>query len=77
MAGLLIREIPEDLHRKIRGLATSSGRSMAAEVVILLRDALDDGAGPPTIEQLDAIRVRGRKKLTHGLVDKARKEGRP
>jgi plasmid stability protein len=77
MAALLIRNMPDEIHAKIRGRAAASGRSLAAEAVFLLADALDDGAGPLPLEQVDALRIRGRKKLGQDLLDRARREGRP
>lgn len=77
MAGLLLRDIPEALHEKIRKRALANRRSLASEAIVILQQALDDRAGPPSLEEIDAIRVRGTGPLTQELLDKAREQGRP
>jgi antitoxin FitA len=44
MPTLYVRNMPEDLYRKIRTSAASKRRSMAAEVVVLLEEALEQEA---------------------------------
>lgn len=40
MSGLLIRQLPNELHRKLRMRAKQNRRSVAAEVIVLLEVAL-------------------------------------
>jgi len=69
MAELHIRNLPPELHQRLRERATSDGRSMSAEVVTLLRDALQ----PPHTKSaqqragVERLRdIRGRNDLPDG-----------
>jgi plasmid stability protein len=42
MAGLLLRDLPDILHRKLKARAIQNRRSMAKEVIIILEHALTD-----------------------------------
>lgn len=42
MAGLLLRDLPDILHRKLKARAIQNRRSMAKEVIIILENALTD-----------------------------------
>jgi len=77
MPGLLIKDLPDDLHRRLKARASARGRSMSREVMVILAEALEDRAGPPTLAEVDGLRVRGRRPLTQDLLDEARKTGRP
>jgi len=44
MPTLYVRNFPEDLYRKVRSLAAKRRRSMAAEVVVLVENALEGEA---------------------------------
>ena len=77
MPGLLIREVPPELHKKLKQRARAHRRSLGREALVLLEQALEDPAGPPTLEEIDKMRVRGAKPLTQDLINRARKKGRP
>ncbi|MCK6526683.1 hypothetical protein L6R50_03735 [Myxococcota bacterium] len=77
MPGLLIKDLPDDLHRRLKARASALGRSMSREVMVILAEALEDRAGPPTLAEVDRLRVRGRRPLTQDLLDEARTTGRP
>jgi plasmid stability protein len=77
MPGLLIKDLPADLHRRLKARAGARGRSMSREAVAILAVALEDRAGPPTLDEVDRLRVRGRRPLTQDLLDEARGTGRP
>ncbi len=77
MAGLLLKDIPPTLHERLRARAAAHRRSLSAEALTILEEALEDRAGPPTLAEIDAMRVRGRVPLTQELIDAARREGRP
>jgi plasmid stability protein len=77
MAALLIKDLPPRLHRKLKIRAEANRRSVTQEVITLLEQALEDRAGPPQIEAVDALRIRGRRPLTQDLLDRARSTGRP
>jgi plasmid stability protein len=52
MSSILIKDIPEELHRRLREAATRDHRSLSKEVIALLEGALADRpAGlPPPLE---------------------------
>jgi plasmid stability protein len=77
MPGLLIKDLPADLHRSLRARADAHHRSIAREALCILEDALADRAGPPPLDEIDRLRVRGRRPLTQALLDSARDSGRP
>lgn len=77
MPGLLIKDLPEELHERLRARAGAHHRSMSREVVAILEEVLADRAGPPALEVLDRLRVRGARPLTQDLLDDARRTGRP
>jgi len=76
MAGLLIKELPSELHRKLKKRAEANRRSLSSEAITILETALDDRSGPPTLEQIDKLRVRGRRPLTQSIIDRARRRDR-
>ena len=77
MPGVLIRDVPDEIHNKLKARAAANRRSLGREALVLLEQALEDRVGPPTLEQIRAIRVKGAKPLTQELLDEARKTGRP
>jgi plasmid stability protein len=77
MAGLLIKDLPEDLHRRLKERAAAHRRSMSREALLILEESLRDRAGPPSLDEIDDLRVRGDRPLTQRLIDQARGSGRP
>ncbi len=72
MPALVIKNVPADLHRKLKEQALRHHRSMTREAVALLEAALAHG---------DAVRetpapYRGAFRLTDDFVDAAKREGR-
>jgi plasmid stability protein len=57
VATLHVRNVPDDLYQQIRGRAETSSRSLSAEVVVLLRGALQE-KNPPVAEILADIHRR-------------------
>ena len=57
MATLHVRNVPDEIYERLRERAEASNRSLSAEVVVLLRGALDDRR-PSQREVLDEIRRR-------------------
>jgi plasmid stability protein len=76
MAGLLIKDLPEVLHRKLKARAAANRRSLSAELITILEAALDDRSGPPTLEQIDSMRIRGARPLTDAILERARRDRR-
>lgn len=77
MAALVIKDVPPGLHERLKLRAAACRRSMAAETLCILERALADRAGPPTLAEVDALRIRGAGPLTEELLDEARRSGRP
>jgi len=77
MAGLMIRDLPVDLHEQLRRRASDNRRSLSREVIVILESAFEDRAGPPRLEDVDEMRIRGARPLTQDLIDRARAVGRP
>ena len=77
MAKILLRDVPDDVHERLREQADANRRSMNQEAVHILEEALRDRAGSPSLEKLDELRIRGRGRLTDALLREARESGRP
>ncbi len=77
MPGLLIKMLPDDIHARLKKRAAENRRSLSSEVILLLQEALADRAGPPTLADLDRMRIRGGRPLTQDILDDARQAGRP
>jgi plasmid stability protein len=76
MPGVLIRDVPDELHEKLKVRAEAHRRSLGREALVLLEQALSTPAGPPTLEEIDSLRVEGARPLTQELIDSARQAGR-
>lgn len=77
MPGLLIKNLTDELHARLKARASVNRRSLSSEALLLLEQGLADPAGPPPLEELDRLRVRGALPLTQDLLDRARSTGRP
>lgn len=76
MAGLLIKDVPRDLHRKLKARAAANRRSLSSEALTILESALHDRSGPLTLAEIDRLRTRGRRPLTDAVLERARKRDR-
>jgi plasmid stability protein len=76
MAGLLIKDLPTALHRKLKARATANRRSLSGEAITILETALHDRSGPPTLDEIDQLRAHGRQPLRQAIVDLARRRER-
>jgi len=76
MSGLLIKDLPGELHRKLKARAAANRRSLSAEALTILESALHDRSGPPTLDEIDGIRLRGARPLTQALLDRAKRDRR-
>lgn len=74
---MLIKEVPDNLHRRLKERAAANRRSLSREVLVMLETAMAEPAGPPTLEEIDRLRVTGARPLTQDLLDRARAAGRP
>lgn len=72
MASLVIKDLPADLHARLKAQAAKHHRSMTKEAVSLLEAALD---GARRVEEPPPV-YQGRFPLTTPIIDKAREDGR-
>jgi plasmid stability protein len=72
MTGLVIKELPAGLHRKLKQRAARHRRSMTKEVLAVLERAVGEEARP----QAAPAPFKGRVALTDGFIARARRQGR-
>ena len=77
MASLMIRDLPETLGERLKERAKANRRSVSKEALVILEEALGRESRPPSIEEIDKLRVRGARPLTQEILDEARGSGRP
>lgn len=77
MASLMIRDLPETLRERLKERAKANRRSVSKEALVILEKALGRGNRPPSIEEIDELRVRGARPLTQEILNEARGSGRP
>ncbi len=70
MPSLVIKDIPDTLHRRIKEEARKHRRSMTQEVLIILEESLE------VVPVSYPNPVKGRIPLTQSILDKAIEEGR-
>lgn len=71
MPSLVIKNLPEDLHRRLKQQAERHHRSMTREAVVIL----SEGVGPSTTREAPAP-YKGKFPLTEAFIDEAKREGR-
>lgn len=71
MSGLLIKDFPSTLHRKLREQAQRHHRSMTKEAIALLEQSLTGTANREVPQPL-----KGSFSLTDAFIEQARHEGR-
>ena len=76
MASILIKDVPDGLHAKLKARAQQKRRSMAKELLEILAGTLDDRAGPPSLAEIDRLRVSGARPLTQDVLDTALRRAR-
>jgi plasmid stability protein len=72
MPGLLIKDLPSHLHRKLQERARRNHRSMTREALALLESALDPAPPPPELPPL----LHAGSPLTREFLEQAKREGR-
>lgn len=77
MASLMIRDLPPELHNRLKDRAKANRRSLNKEALVILEEALIGGEWPLSLEDIDRLRVCGAHPLTQKLLDEARQDGRP
>ena len=73
MPGLLIRDLPDDLHRRLRKRAAKNRRSMTKEALVLLEQALRRG---DTVDTEPPTPYEGRFHISDDWIDEAKRVGR-
>lgn len=72
MPALLIKDLPAEVHRWLKGEAEANRRSMTQQAIVLFEERMRK------FHPVDFGRpVRTLKPLTAGFIDKAKKAGRP
>jgi plasmid stability protein len=74
MPGLLIRDLPDDLHQKLKERAARNRRSLTKETVVILETALRDTSAVQNNEP--PAPHKGHFQLTDEWIDQAKREGR-
>ena len=72
MASLVIKQVPDELHQRLKTEAKRHHRSMNKHVIALLSDALGSGVESPRFAAAE-----GRFALTDEWLQRAKQEGRP
>ena len=72
MPGLVIKDLPAKLHRKLKQQAARHHRSMTKEVLVVLERALSEETPPQEVPPP----FKGRFALTDKFIAQARREGR-
>jgi plasmid stability protein len=75
MAALLIKDLPKDLHDRLKRRAVQNHRSMTKEALAILEETLRNNPKRPTLAQIKRWQIRGAKPLTDEILRRA-KEGR-
>jgi plasmid stability protein len=73
MAGLLIKDHPKEIHRKLKVRAAANRRSPSREATVILETALHDRSAPPTLAEIDRLRTHGSRPLRQWILDRARR----
>jgi plasmid stability protein len=73
MPGLLIKNLPEPLHRKLKERAARNRRSMTKEALYLLEIVLEQESTQPNEMQTP---FQGQFPITDEWLDNAKREGR-
>ena len=72
MPALVIKDLPAELHRRLKNDAAQQHRSMTQQAIMILEQGL---------QRVRPIRefapYRGTFPLTNGFINKAKREGRP
>ena len=72
MAGLVIKDFPAKLHRKLKQRAARQHRSMTKEVLAVLERALNEEGRPKALPPP----FKGRLPMTDRFIGRAKREGR-
>ncbi len=71
MPALMIKDLPEDIHRQLKEQAASHRRSMTQQAIVLLQQGLHQVRPVPVFRP-----YKGRRPLTDALINAAKRDGR-
>ncbi len=74
MPTLVIKDLPVELHRRLKEEAEKTHRSMTKEAIYLMETALQGEAAPSEARELQAP-YRGSKPLTDKMIQKWKHKG--
>ncbi len=77
MTSILVKDLPDHLHQRLKARARRNRRSMAKELLDIISNSLEDRSGPPSLEEIDRLRVAGARPLTEDVLNEALRTGRP
>ncbi len=75
MPGLLIRDMPVEVHRRLKELARANRRSTTKQALILLEEALGGARRRVSLENVRPVRAN--VPITDWLIEEAIRRGRP
>jgi hypothetical protein len=75
MPGLLIKDMPTELHRRLKESARKNRRSMTKQALVLIEEALTRSNRVATLEEIQPVRPN--RTITDSLIENAIQEGRP
>jgi len=70
----MIRDIPPELHRRLKTEAKKARRSMSKEVICLIEEKFASGRGSDLLKELPAP-YKAKFPLTNRLISKWKREG--
>ncbi len=76
MAALLIKDLPKDLHDRLKLRAVQNHRSMTKEALAILEESLRSSPKRPTLAQIRRWQVRPKKPITAEFIQRAKTWGR-
>jgi plasmid stability protein len=74
MASLVIKDLPDNIHRRLKEEAQKAHRSMTREAIYLLETGLNDSGSAQQAHELPAP-YEGKKPLTDKLIHQWKRKG--
>jgi hypothetical protein len=75
MPGLLIKDMPTELHRKLKESARKNRRSMTKQALVFIEEGLTGSIRAPKLEEIRPVRPSSM--ITDSLIESAIQDGRP
>ena len=74
MASLVIKNLPPELHSRLKKEALKAHRSMTKEAIYLMEAGLRDNPGPVQAQEIPVL-YQGKKPLTDKMIQKWKRQG--